>query len=89
VAAGTRFLAAFNGIEDHLRRVLGADDQAEFERLAQDYAASRHLTRELREALTVFAPLRNAISHGRYYGDVPSPSRWRWTMTCPRLCGRW
>ena len=69
--AGTRFLAAFNEIEDHFRKVLGADEHAEFQRMAQSYAASRHLPREQRDALSAFASLRNAISHGRYYGGRP------------------
>jgi hypothetical protein len=71
VDAGARFLAAFNEIEDHFRKVLGADEHAEFQRMAQSYAASRHLPREQRDALSAFASLRNAISHGRYYGGRP------------------
>jgi CBS domain-containing protein len=71
VNAGVRFLAAFNAIEGHFRRVLAADERADFGWMAQEYAAKNHLPREYRDALSAFGRLRNAISHGRYYGGRP------------------
>ena len=68
---GARFLAAFNDIESHFRSVLGADDHAEFGEMARKYAGSRHLPRDSQDALLAFASLRNAISHGRYFGGRP------------------
>jgi CBS domain-containing protein len=66
-----RFLGAFNEIEDHFRRVLDAGDHADFGWMAREYAASKHMPREFRDALSAFASLRNAISHGRYHGGRP------------------
>jgi CBS domain-containing protein len=69
---GIRFVAAFNNIENHLRTTLHADKHIEFAQLVHRYAAEKkrlpaqHLT-----ALLAFASLRNAISHGRYYGGRP------------------
>lgn len=68
---GTRFIAAFNDIEDHFRSSLRADEHVEFIQLARDYADRRRLPRSQRDALAAFAALRNAISHGRYYGGRP------------------
>jgi predicted transcriptional regulator len=69
--AATRFLAAFNEIEDHLRRALGADAHVDFGQLTRVFAARRHLLRAQVDALSAFAALRNAISHGRYYDGRP------------------
>lgn len=66
-----RFLAAFNEIEDHFRRVLGAGDHADFGWMAREYVDRKHLPREFRDALSAFASLRNAISHGLYQGGRP------------------
>jgi CBS domain-containing protein len=71
VDAGSRFLAAFNEIEDHFRNELGVDDHAEFMSMAREYAGSRRLPKEYRDELSAFAALRNAIVHGRYYGGRP------------------
>jgi hypothetical protein len=68
---GERFLAAFNEIEDRFRRELGLDEHAEFAEMARLYADKKHLPRVQRDALLAFASLRNAISHGRFYGGHP------------------
>ena len=70
-SAGTRFMIAFNDIEDHFRKTLGADSHVEFIQLARNYADRARLTRPQRDALVTFAALRNAISHGRYYDGRP------------------
>ena len=68
---GSRFLAAFNDIEDHFRRELGMDQHSEFMGLAREYAKRRHLNRAQLDALSSLALLRNAIAHGRYYSGEP------------------
>ncbi|OUS97331.1 hypothetical protein [Rhodococcus sp. NCIMB 12038] len=65
----TRFLAAFNDIEDHFRLKLKAGNHVPFERLLDDYDRRFRLTHQLRHRLSVFAALRNAIAHGRYNED--------------------
>ena len=67
----TRFLAAFNEIEDYLRAALRADEHVEFGKLARVYADKKRLRTSQRDALQAFASLRNAITHGRYYGGHP------------------
>jgi hypothetical protein len=68
---GTRFMAAFNEIEDHLRHVLGVDQHTEFSTLVNRFADKKHLTRYQRAALAAFGSLRNAIAHSRYFGGRP------------------
>jgi len=68
---GSRFMAAFNDIEGHLRSSLGRRGNARFTDMAQEYAETEHLPQEHLEALRAFASLRNAISHQRYYGGFP------------------
>lgn len=68
---GARFLAAFNDIEDYLRRILHADQHVDFGELARRYSDRAHLLPEHRRALSAFAGLRNAISHGRYHRGKP------------------
>lgn len=68
---GARFLAAFNDMEDHFRRILHADDHVDFGELARRYSDRAHLLPEQRQALSAFAGLRNAISHGRYHSGKP------------------
>ena len=70
-SAGARFMAAFNDIEDHLRATLHADVHVEFTQLARAYSDRKRLNRQQRDALAAYASLRNAISHGRYYGGRP------------------
>lgn len=68
---GDRFLAAFNDIEDRFRLVLGVDEHVGFMTMARQYADRKRLPAAHRDALQAFASLRNAISHGRYYGGRP------------------
>jgi len=70
-ACSTRFLAAFNEIEDCLRVALEADEHVEFAQMARAYADKRRLRLPQRDALLAFASLRNAITHGRYYDGHP------------------
>ncbi|MBQ1028487.1 CBS domain-containing protein [Micromonospora sp. C97] len=69
--AGARFLAAFNDIENHFRSTLRADVAVGFAQLIRDYGQRRTLSQQQRNALVAFASLRNAISHGTYYGGRP------------------
>lgn len=64
VAAG---FAAFNEIENRFRRVLGLDKRAEFAQMARQHVDKKRLPPVQRDELLSFAPLRNAISHGRFY----------------------
>lgn len=68
---GSRFLAAFNEVEDHFRSVLGPGTRVDFGQMARDYGERKHLPRRQLDALAAFAGLRNAISHGRYYDGRP------------------
>lgn len=68
---GARFLAAFNDLERHFGAALDIHEFESFKRLARRYADHRRLPQEHRDALEVFGNLRNAISHGRYYGGEP------------------
>jgi hypothetical protein len=70
-ARSTRFLAAFNDIEDCLRAVLGADKHVGFAKMARAYTAEKRLPASHLDALLAFAYLRNAITHGRYYDGHP------------------
>ncbi|MEU1745799.1 CBS domain-containing protein [Micromonospora arida] len=68
---GSRFLAAFNDIEKHIRGHLKADERTSFTQLAREYAEKKRLPSQHKSALVAFASLRNAISHGTYYGGRP------------------
>jgi CBS domain-containing protein len=68
---GTQFLAAFNEIEDCFRATLAADEHVDFAALTRAYAERKRLPFRQRDALIAFASLRNAISHGRYFGGLP------------------
>lgn len=70
----TTFLAAFNDIESHLRDTLNAGDSQPFWKLVDWSKNKRMLTDEQAAQLKDFAKLRNAISHGQYYGDQPTAS---------------
>jgi len=70
-SAGTRFMAAFNDIEDHFRTSLHKDEHVEFGQLMRSFADRNHLTWAQRDALSAFGLLRNAISHSRYYDGMP------------------
>ncbi|HYF76880.1 MAG TPA: CBS domain-containing protein [Symbiobacteriaceae bacterium] len=62
-----RYLAAFNRIEAHLRKLLGKAEG--FSRLVTEAALSRNEVRPFREELLEFADLRNAIVHKRKQTD--------------------
>lgn len=68
---GGRFMSAFNDIEDYFRATLRADEHEPFTALACRYADKAKIPRAQRDALSAFAALRNAISHGRYYNGQP------------------
>ena len=68
---GRRFMAAFNEIEAHFRRELRRDEFVRFMDMADEYRQRRLLTQPQHEELRVFAGLRNAIQHSRYYEGKP------------------
>jgi hypothetical protein len=72
---GTRFVAAFNDIEGHLRAVLGADEHVPFINLAREYAERKRLPRDHLAALVAFASLRNGSATPATTTVAPSPSR--------------
>ncbi|MEU1244073.1 hypothetical protein ABZ388_27305 [Micromonospora parva] len=59
---GSRFLAAFNDIEKHIRGHLKADERISFTQLAREYAEKKRLPSQHKSALVAFASLRNAIA---------------------------
>jgi predicted transcriptional regulator len=67
----TRFLRAFNEIEDSFRSELGLADNEDFAQLARAYSEKYWLPTSHRDALRAFRELRTAIVHGRYFGDRP------------------
>ena len=68
---GTRFLSAFNEIEELFRSKLGANQHVEFAQLEREYGDRYRLPVPHRNALRAFRELRNAIVHGRYFGSRP------------------
>lgn len=68
---GREFLAAFNEIEQHLRRALQRSRGVPLSKMLDDYAERYRLPPEHLHALKIFAGLRNTISHGNYYGGRP------------------
>jgi predicted transcriptional regulator len=70
-ARGTKFMTAFNDIEDFLRVALAAERHVGFSKLARRYAAREKLPSSQLDALLAFAVLRNSISHSRYYDGDP------------------
>jgi predicted transcriptional regulator len=68
---GTRFLSAFNEIEELFRSKLGADQHVDFAQLESEYGDKYRLPVPHRNALRAFRELRNAIVHGRYFGGRP------------------
>lgn len=66
-----QFLGAFNEIEGHFRHVLQRDEGATFKSMLGDYAQEYFLPEEQRRFLRDMSALRNAISHGPYYGGLP------------------
>jgi hypothetical protein len=68
---GSRFLAAFNDIENLFHSMIGEDKHVDFAQLERAYDAKYRLPGQHREALRVFRKLRNTIVHSRYYGGQP------------------
>src|SRR6185437_15075664 len=68
---GDRFIEAFNDIELHLRSALGAERRVGFAELARTYAVQKKIPSAQLDTLLIFASLRNAIIHGRYYEGRP------------------
>src|SRR4051794_36470937 len=67
----TRFLNAFNAVEQHLRRSLGHPMGFSWGRLIDSGVREGVLTARHKEFLTSVGYLRNAISHGSYYDGAP------------------
>lgn len=71
------FLTAFNQIEKHLRRKIGARQWIPFTQLIAQSSRSSPEVRRFREDLKEFADLRNAIVHDRMNGEViAEPNEW-------------
>jgi CBS domain-containing protein len=68
---GDRFMEAFNDIELHFRSALGAERRVGFAELARTYAVKKKLPSAQLDTLLIFASLRNAIIHNRYYEGKP------------------
>jgi len=68
---GREFLAAFNEIEQHLRRALQRSRGVPLNKMLDEYAERTSLPPEHLRALKVFSGLRNTICHGNYYGGRP------------------
>lgn len=66
-----RFLGAYNEIEGYFRQVLDAGETAGFTSMLGDYEQQFRLPEDQRRFLRDMSRLRNAISHGRYYGGRP------------------
>jgi CBS domain-containing protein len=68
---GVRFLAAFNDIEELFRSKLGVGPYVDFAQLERDYGDRYRLPGQHRRDLGAFRELRNAMVHGRYFGNRP------------------
>jgi CBS domain-containing protein len=68
---GPRFLAAFNDIEELFRSRLAADQYVDFAQLEREYGDKYRLPGPHRRDLRAFRELRNAMVHGRYFGNRP------------------
>lgn len=71
VDQATRFIAAFNEIEQHLRTSLDKADHVPFGALVTEYESTRDAPKNHVIALRAFASLRNAISHRIYQNGRP------------------
>ena len=60
------FLAAFNEIEEYLRRALDAHHHTSFSTMVRQAERDEIITADQADDLLELADLRNAISHGRY-----------------------
>ncbi len=58
-----RFLAAFNKIEQHLKKLYGSDKHTDFFSLVRELSEHNNLIRTYKEDLREYAELRNAIVH--------------------------
>ncbi|APT92435.1 hypothetical protein CPHO_05550 [Corynebacterium phocae] len=65
------FLVAFNDIEGFLREALHADAKDGFTWMAKQARRQGLVSGAQEDMLKDFAYLRNAISHGEYYGNQP------------------
>ncbi|OBH31702.1 hypothetical protein A9X03_07110 [Mycobacterium sp. E1715] len=70
IDGASRFLAAFNAIENHFKSRLG-DDVSGFRGLAEKYADKFGMGREDRRAIRIFGELRNVMLHTEYYQGKP------------------
>lgn len=71
LSGATRFMSAFNEIENHFRLTYpNGDEQIPFTKMAKDYAERHHIRFDL-PALHAFANLRNTLVHSNYYGGKP------------------
>lgn len=68
---GTRFMAAFNDVEDHLLKAVGNGHYVPFSDLRRKARNAKITTAKQDEWLAAFGNLRNAISHGRYDNGRP------------------
>lgn len=68
---GTRFMAAFNDVENHLRKAVGNGRYEPFSDLRRKARNAKVTTAKQDEWLAAFGNLRNAISHGRYEQGRP------------------
>lgn len=68
---GTRFMSAFNDVENHLRETLGNGDYERFSDLRRKARDAKITTAQQDKWLAALGNLRNAISHGRYEQGRP------------------
>ena len=66
----SRFLAAYNAIENHFKSRLG-DDVPGFRSLAEKYADKFGMAGEDRRVIRIFGDLRNVMTHTAYYQGKP------------------
>ncbi|MDO5077545.1 hypothetical protein [Corynebacterium sp.] len=77
----TQFIAAFNDIEQYLRRNYGTHNSEGFRTLVRIAMKEQALPQPQADALFAFADLRNAISHGTYNAGRPIAEPFENTVT--------
>ncbi|WJZ02810.1 hypothetical protein [Corynebacterium freiburgense] len=77
----TPFLAAFNDIEQYLRRTYGSRNTEGFRTLVRMAMQNQAIPQVQADALFAFADLRNAISHGAYNDGKPIAEPFEKTVT--------
>ena len=77
----TAFIAAFNDIEQYLRRNYGSRNAEGFRTLVRIAMREQALPQPQADALFAFADLRNAISHGTYHEGRPIAEPFEHTVT--------